>query len=140
MAKMILDIDEGNDMADTEKSSRGILVVDDELFFRGLLSDMLKQAGYNVIAEATNGEEALAKFSEFSPALVMMDVYMPVMGGIEATRKIISLDPSAKILICSGTGFDQDIDAALSAGAKGVVYKPFYDDEVLESVRKALAD
>jgi len=127
-------------MADTEKSSRGILVVDDELFFRGLLSDMLKQNGFNVIAEATNGEEALAKFSEFSPALVMMDVYMPVMGGIEATRKIISLDPSAKILICSGTGFDQDIDAALSAGARGVVYKPFYDDEVLESVRKTLAD
>ena len=127
-------------MADTEKNSRGILVVDDELFFRGLLSDMLKQAGYDVIAQATNGEEAVAKFSEFSPALVMMDVYMPVMGGIEATRKIIGLDPSAKILICSGTGFDQDIDAALSAGAKGVVYKPFYDDEVLESVRKTLAD
>ncbi|HXC93316.1 MAG TPA: response regulator [Geobacteraceae bacterium] len=127
-------------MTGTEKNSRGILVVDDEVFFRGLLSDMLKQNGFNVIADATNGEEAVAKFREFSPALVMMDVYMPVMGGIEATREIISLDPSAKILICSGTGFDQDIDAALSAGAKGVVYKPFYDDEVLESVRKALAD
>jgi len=139
MVKTILDIYEGNEMADTQENSRGILVVDDELFFRGLLSDMLKQAGYDVIAEATNGEEAVAKFSEFSPALVMMDVYMPVMGGIEATRKIIALDPSAKILICSGTGFDQDIDAALSAGAKGVVYKPFYDDEVLESVRKTLA-
>jgi len=126
-------------MTGTEKNSRGILVVDDEVFFRGLLSDMLKQNGFNVIADATNGEEAVAKFREFSPALVMMDVYMPVMGGIEATREIISLDPSAKILICSGTGFDQDIDAALSAGAKGVVYKPFYDDEVLESVRKALA-
>ena len=127
-------------MTGTEKNSRGILVVDDEVFFRGLLSDMLKQNGFNVIADATNGEEAVAKFRELSPALVMMDVYMPVMGGIEATREIISLDPSAKILICSGTGFDQDIDAALSAGAKGVVYKPFYDDEVLESVRKALAD
>jgi two-component system chemotaxis response regulator CheY len=127
-------------MADTEKNCRGILVVDDEVFFRGLLSDMLKQHGFNVIADATNGAEAVAKFREFSPALVMMDVYMPIMGGIEATREIISLDPSAKILICSGTGFDQDIDAALSAGAKGVVYKPFYDDEVLESVRKALAD
>jgi two-component system chemotaxis response regulator CheY len=51
----------------------------------------------------------------------------------------MSLDPSAKIIICSGTGFDQDIDAAIQAGAQGVVFKPFYDDEVLESVRKALA-
>lgn len=127
-------------MADAEKNSHGILVVDDEVFFRGLLSDMLKQQGFNVIADASNGEDAVAKFREFSPVLVMMDIYMPVMGGIEATREIISLDPSAKIIICSGTGFDQDIEAALSAGAKGVVYKPFYEDEVLESVRKALAD
>jgi two-component system chemotaxis response regulator CheY len=121
------------------ENSRGILVVDDEVFFRGLLSDILKQNGFNVIAEAANGEEAVAKFRELSPALVMMDVYMQGMGGIEATREIISLDPSAKIIICSGTGFDQDIDAAIQAGALGVVFKPFYDDEVLESVRKALA-
>ena len=126
-------------MTEAEKNSGGILVVDDEVFFRGLLSDMLTQNGFNVIAAASNGEEAVAKFREFSPALVMMDIYMPVMGGIDATRQIVSLDPSAKILICSGTGYDQDIDAALQAGARGVVYKPFYDDEVLESVRKALA-
>jgi two-component system chemotaxis response regulator CheY len=113
--------------------------VDDEVFFRGLLSDILKQGGYSVIAEAATGEEAIAKYREVSPALVMMDIYMPVMGGIEATREIISIDPSAKVLICSGTGLDPDIAAAVQAGAKGVVYKPFYDDEVLESVMKALA-
>lgn len=139
MAATFLDMYEVNDMTDAEKNSTVILVVDDELFFRGVLSDLLKQEGYSVIVEASSGEEAVAKFREFSPALVMMDVYMPAMDGIEATRRIISLDPSAKILICSGTGFDQDIDAALQAGARGVVYKPFYDDEVLESVRKALA-
>ena len=126
-------------MTDSDKKSHGILVVDDEVFFRGLLSDILKQGGYSVIAEAATGEEAIAKYREVSPALVMMDIYMPVMGGIEATREIISIDPSAKVLICSGTGFDQDIDAAVQAGAKGVVYKPFYDDEVLETVRNELA-
>jgi two-component system, chemotaxis family, chemotaxis protein CheY len=134
----ISDIGEGDEMTG-QNDSRGILIVDDEAFFRGLLSDMLKQNGYSVIAEAANGEEAVAKFRELSPALVMMDIYMPGKGGIEATREIISIDPSAKILICSGTGFDEDLDAALKAGAKGAVYKPFYDDEVLESVGKALA-
>src|SRR5512133_2569405 len=127
-------------MTDPENKSPGIMVVDDEVFFRGLLSDMLRQHGFNVIAVASNGEEAIAKYREVSPALVMMDIYMPVMGGIEATREITALDPAAKVLICSGTGFDQDIDAAVQAGAKGVVYKPFYEDEVLESVRKVLTD
>ena len=60
-----------------QNSPSGILVVDDEAFFRGLLSDMLKQNGYAVIAEAASGEEAVAKFRELSPALVMMDIYMP---------------------------------------------------------------
>lgn len=125
-------------MNDAEKKSSGILVVDDEVFFRALLADMLQQAGYTVIAEASNGEEAVAKFRESSPALVLMDIYMPVKGGIEATQEILSIDPSARVLICSGTGYDSDIDAALQIGAKGVVYKPFFDDEVLESVKNVL--
>lgn len=116
-----------------------VLVVDDELFFRQILKGMLEKDGFTVVAEASNGDEAVRKFREFTPALVLMDVYMPEKNGIEATREIISMDPAAKILICSGTGYDDDISAALKAGASGIIYKPFYDDEVMETIKTILA-
>jgi two-component system chemotaxis response regulator CheY len=64
---------------------------------------------------------------------------MPNMNGIEATRDIMAVNPDAKIVICSGTGYDDDIDAALKAGARGVIFKPFFDEEVMETVRNILA-
>lgn len=115
-----------------------ILVVDDEQFFRQVLGKMLADEGYNVIAEASDGDEAVLKYREFEPSLVFMDIYMPTKNGIEAIREIISFAPDAKILICSGTGYEDDINAALKAGARGVIFKPFYDEEVLETVRNVL--
>lgn len=115
-----------------------ILVVDDEQFFRQVLGKMLADEGYNVIAEASDGDEAVLKYREFAPSLVFMDIYMPTKNGIEAIREIISFAPDAKILICSGTGYEDDINAALKAGARGVIFKPFYDEEVLETVRNVL--
>ena len=100
---------------------------------------MLVDAGFTVVAEASDGAEAVAKFGEFAPDLVFMDIYMTNKNGIEATRDIMAVNPAAKILICSGTGYDDDINAALQAGAKGVLYKPFYDEEVMETVRNILA-
>jgi len=116
-----------------------VLLADDEQFFRQVLGKILVDGGFTVIAEAADGDEAVLKFSEFAPSLVFMDVYMPNKNGIEATRDIMALDPAAKIVICSGTGYDDDIDAALKAGAKGVIFKPFFDDEVMETVRNILA-
>lgn len=116
-----------------------ILIVDDELFFRGLLRDLLTKAGLTVVADAANGVEAIELYRKHKPALVLMDIYMPEMSGIEATRDIIALDAGAKILICSGVGFDMDLDAAMQAGARGVIYKPFYDEEVLAVIRDTLA-
>lgn len=116
-----------------------VLIVDDEQFFRQVLRTMLVNEGYNVVADASDGDEAVLKFREFAPSLVFMDIYMPTKNGIEAIREIISIDPAAKILICSGTGYEDDIDAALKAGARGVIFKPFYDEEVIETVRNVLA-
>lgn len=123
----------------TSSGSLSVLVVDDEQFFREVLGKMLADYGYTVVAQASDGEEALLKFREFTPALVFMDIYMPNKNGIDATKDIIAFDPSAKIIICSGTGYDDDIDAALKSGAKGVVFKPFYDVEVMETVRNIIA-
>lgn len=122
-----------------EVNAAGILIVDDEQFFRGVLRDMLQQAGLRVIAEASSGEEAVELYRQFSPELVLMDIYMPGMSGIEATREIMALAPAAKVLICSGTGYDDDINAALQAGARGIIYKPFYDEEVLQTISKLLS-
>lgn len=116
-----------------------ILIVDDEQFFRQVLGKMLADAGYTVVAEASDGDSAVLKYIEFKPSLVFMDIYMPNKNGIEAIRDIISIDANAKILICSGTGYEDDINAALKAGARGVIFKPFYDEEVMETVRNVLA-
>jgi len=116
-----------------------VLIVDDEQFFRLVLRTLLEEAGFTVAAESADGADSVIKFKEFVPTLVFMDIYMPVKNGIEALREIISLNPAAKIIICSGTGYDDDIAAALQAGARGVIFKPFYDEEVMETFKNVLA-
>ncbi len=123
----------------TAVNSASVLIVDDEFFFREVLRGMLVKDGFAVVAEASNGDEAVQKYKEHSPSLVLMDIYMPEKNGIEATREIIAVNPAAKILICSGTGYDDDINAAIQAGASGIIYKPFYDEEVMETIRNILA-
>ncbi len=120
-------------------STARIMIVDDELFFRGLLRDILSKAGFTIVAEASSGTEAVLLYSQHHPDLVMMDIYMPEKNGIEATRELIALDPKARIIICSGVGYDDDLNAAVAAGAAAAIYKPFYDEEVLEIVNSTLA-
>jgi len=116
-----------------------VLIVDDELFFRGLLRDILAKAGFNVVADAADGAEAVELYRKHLPEIVLMDIYMPEKSGIDSIREIMAVDPQARILVCSGVGYDMDLDAALQAGARDVIYKPFYDEEVLEIIRKTLA-
>lgn len=112
---------------------KSILVVDDEAFFRTVLRQMLEKNGYTVL-EASDGDGAVSVYRETNPDIVLMDIYMPQKNGIEATREIVAIDQSAIILVCSGSGYDDDINAALAVGAKGVISKPFYDEEVLSVV------
>lgn len=119
-------------------NSARIMIVDDEVFFRELLRDTLTKAGFNIVAEASSGSEAIALYREHRPELVLMDIYMPEKNGIEATRDLIALDPQARIIICSGMGYDDDLNAAVAAGAIGVIYKPFYEDEVIEIIKSHL--
>ena len=115
-----------------------VLIVDDELFFRGLLRDILEKNGFSIIAEASNGIDAVTQFRTHRPDLTVMDIFMPEGNGIEATRQILSVDQNARVLICSGVGYDDDINAALQAGARDIIYKPFLPGEVLTSMSKAL--
>jgi len=115
-----------------------VLVVDDELFFRKVLKDMLTQMGFTVVGEAADGGEAVEKFGQLRPHVTIMDIYMPEKNGIDATREIIALDKGAAVLVCSASDFDCDTEAAISVGAKGTLMKPFAPKEVYQGILKVL--
>ncbi len=115
-----------------------VLIVDDALFMRMMIKDILSKDGLDVIGEAENGVEAVKKYAELHPDLVTMDIVMPEMDGIEAVRNIMKLDPAARVLMCSAMGQQPLVVEALEAGAKDFIIKPFQPSKVVEAVRKAL--
>lgn len=118
--------------------SHTVLVCDDAIFMRTMISDILTQAGYNVISEAETGVQAVEKYKELKPDLVTMDIVMPDMGGIDAVREIVKFDPNARVLMCSAMGQQALVVEAIQAGAKDFVVKPFQPSRVLEAVQRVL--
>jgi two-component system chemotaxis response regulator CheY len=116
------------------------MIVDDELFFRKMLRDILEEKGITVVAEAEDGLEAVEKYRQHQPDIIILDIYMPGSSGFEAAREILSYDSNAKVLICSGSGYDEDVEAALSTGARDIILKPFIPKEVLDIVGKLLRE
>ena len=115
-----------------------VLVVDDALFMRKMVSDALVKGGHEVIGEASNGAEAITQYQALSPELTTLDITMPEKDGLEALREIIALDPSAKVIMCSALGQESKVIESIKAGAKDFVVKPFQPDRVLDAVSKAL--
>jgi two-component system chemotaxis response regulator CheY len=105
---------------------------------RTMISDILAQAGYEVIGEAESGAQAVQRYQELKPDLVTMDIVMPDMSGIEAVREICKADPDARILMCSAMGQQALVVEAIQAGAKDFVVKPFQPSRVLEAVQRLL--
>jgi two-component system chemotaxis response regulator CheY len=114
------------------------MIVDDEAFFRSLLRDILEKEGFTVVAEAVNGEDAVAKYRQYRPAVTIMDIFMPEKHGIDATREIVEFDKNARVLICSASGFDDEVEAAFGAGARALILKPFMPDEITDTIDKVL--
>lgn len=112
-----------------------ILLVDDAAFMRMRCSKLLTENGYEV-AEAENGQEAIAMYQTYRPDLVLMDITMPVMDGITATREIKNIDADAKVVMVSALGQQTMVIEAIKAGAKDFVVKPFEPDKILSTVRK----
>ncbi|MGY3189995.1 two-component system chemotaxis response regulator CheY [Lysinibacillus sp. TE18511] len=102
-----------------------VLVVDDTLFMRVAISNMLTEWGYEVVGKAANGKEAVAMYRELQPDLVTMDVTMPVMTGIAAVKEIIPEFPNAKIIMITALGQQKLIVEAIESGAKDFITKPF---------------
>lgn len=110
-----------------------VLIVDDALFMRNMLKEILNNSGrYEVIGEAANGQEAIEVYQKLKPQLVTMDIVMPVMDGIEATREILKLDPTARIVMCSALGQEPLVIESIAAGAKDFIVKPFSPDKVVK--------
>jgi two-component system chemotaxis response regulator CheY len=115
-----------------------ILVVDDAAFMRKMVGDALTRGGHEVVGEAGNGLEAIARYQELKPEVTTLDITMPEKDGIAALREIIELDPSAKIIMCSALGQESKVLESIKLGAKDFVVKPFQADRVLEAIGKAL--
>ena len=115
-----------------------VLVCDDAIFMRTMITDILTQAGYEVVGEAESGAQAVERYRALKPDLVTMDIVMPDMGGIEAVREICKVNPEAKILMCSAMGQQALVVEAIQAGAKDFVVKPFQPSRVLEAVQRLL--
>jgi two-component system chemotaxis response regulator CheY len=116
-----------------------VLIVDDAAFMRKLLTDALTNGGHEVVGEAGNGIEAVARWQELRPELTTLDITMPEKDGLTALAEIMAIDPSAKIIMCSALGQEGKVLEAVKLGAKDFVVKPFQPPRVLEAVEKALS-
>lgn len=115
-----------------------VMIVDDAAFMRMMVKDILSKNGFNVVGEAENGAVAVEKYMELSPDLVIMDITMPEMDGLQAVREIKKRDAQARIIMCSAMGQQAMVIDAIQSGAKDFIVKPFQADRVVEAVTKAL--
>ena len=121
------------------KKSAKVLIVDDAIFMRRMLKDIIKEGGHQVVGEAANGAEGVALYEKHKPELVTMDIIMPEMGGIDAVKGIIKLDSNAKVLMVSAMGQQQLVVEAIQAGAKDFIVKPFEASKVLSAIERLLS-
>lgn len=119
-------------------ADKTILLVDDATIMRMMLKKLLTESGYEIVGEAENGQKALERYKELKPKLVIMDITMPEMNGIQATKAIREFDSGALIIMCSAMGQQSMVIESIQAGARDFIVKPFQPDRVLEAVAKII--
>ena len=118
--------------------AKKILLVDDAAFMRKMIRDTLSKNGFTDLYEAVDGADAVEKYSEIKPDLVIMDITMPNMDGIQALQAIKARDPGAKVIMCSAMGQEAMVVQAIKEGAMDFIVKPFKPDRILQTVTKIL--
>jgi len=118
--------------------ANGILIVDDAAFMRMMIKDVLSKNGFTICGEAENGAKAIEKFKELNPDLVIMDITMPEVDGIQAVKEIKKNNSGAKVIMCSAMGQQAMVIEAIQAGAKDFIVKPFQAERIIEAVKKVL--
>lgn len=117
-----------------------ILIVDDSFYMRTMLKNMLTDAGYEVVGEAANGQQALEMTSATNPDLITLDVILPDNTGLDVLKGIRQVNPTVKVVMCSAVGQEVIVNEALESGASAYIVKPFSEEKVLEIVSSALQD
>ena len=120
--------------------AKRILLVDDAAFMRKMIKDTLSKNGYSDLHEAVDGADAVEKFSELKPDLVIMDITMPNMDGLEALKAFRAKDPNANVVMCSAMGQESMVMDAVRSGAKDFIVKPFKPDRILKTVSTILGN
>jgi two-component system chemotaxis response regulator CheY len=116
-----------------------ILIVDDAMFVRTMVKDILVPRGYEIAGEATNGNEAVVKYQELKPDLVTMDITMKEKDGLEAARDILAKFPDARIIMVTALGQEKMLRDSIKLGVKDFVVKPFEPKRIISAVEKALS-
>ena len=111
-----------------------VLVVDDNDFIRRHVSDALVGSGYTIAAEARDAKEAIEAYRTHKPSLVLMDMVMPGMNGLDAAREIFQINPSARVILCSSIDHNAMILDAIDVGVLDFVRKPIRSDELLDVI------
>jgi two-component system chemotaxis response regulator CheY len=115
-----------------------ILIVDDTIFMRTSLKKIVTEAGHTVVGEAGNGKDAYWKYKELKPDIVLMDITMPEVDGIDGLRHIKQDFPEAVVIMVSAMGQQDLVVEAIEGGAADFVVKPFTEDRVIAAINKVL--
>lgn len=115
-----------------------ILLVDDSKTSRKILRGILEENGHEVLGEAVNGEDGLAKFKELKPDITTMDITMPVLDGLEALRQIMDYDKNAKVVMVTAAGQKTKMVDAIKYGASEFLAKPFESNQIIAIINKIL--
>jgi len=118
--------------------NKRILIVDDSFYMRTMLKNMLTDAGYDVVGEAANGQQALEMAVATTPDLITLDVILPDNTGLDVLKGIRQKQPDAKVVMCSAVGQETIVNEAIENGALAYIVKPFSEERVLEIVGSAL--
>ena len=122
------------------KFQGSILLVDDEAHIRKYVALILKQLGATKVVEATNGEEAIAVFQQQKPDLVLLDISMPLMNGLETLKKLKAIDPESTVIMLTSMVNRQSIDEALALGAANYIRKDNPKEEIAQAIKETIEE
>jgi two-component system chemotaxis response regulator CheY len=115
-----------------------ILLADDLAFIKMIQKEVLEKGGFEIVGDAIDGMDAIEKYRKLKPDVVLMDITMPKMDGLNSIKVIRQMDPNARIIVCSALGQQQLIIEAIRLGARDFVVKPFEPERLIKAIQKAL--